>query len=81
MREENQPGNIKQENKVVQIARFVCVVVRCAAVLFSENGCHYTDGIPGKAIVDNLAMRNDSQIMALEQVAIALGLRTFLFIT
>ena len=50
---------------------------RCAAVLFSEEGCFYTDGKPSAAIMAKLTCRKDSQIMALEQIAIALGLGTF----
>ena len=51
--------------------------MRCAAVLFSEYGIHYTDGKPSKAIVSRLAKRCDSQIMGLESIAIGLGLSTF----
>ena len=50
---------------------------RCAAVLFSEGGCHYTDGKPSQAIVKKLHTRSDSQIMAMEALAIILGLSTF----
>ena len=50
---------------------------RCAAVLFTQNGCMYTDGKPSNAIVSNLQQRHDDQIMAMEALAIALGLSTF----
>lgn len=50
---------------------------RCAAVLFCESGCLYTDGKPCKMLLDRLATRKDNQIMGLESIAIALGLSTF----
>ena len=37
----------------------------------------YTDGKPSDAIVRRLSVRKDNQIMALESIAIALGLSTF----
>ena len=50
---------------------------RCAAVLFTEDQCLYTDGKPSERILANLLQRKDSQIMALESIAIALGMSTF----
>ena len=50
---------------------------RCAAVLFVDGRIIYTDGAPSKAITNRLAKRADSQIMALESLAIGLGLCTF----
>lgn len=59
---------------------FLCLLrlaYRCAAVLFVDGVWLYTDGKPSKAIVEQLTKRKDSQIMALESIAIALGLCTF----
>ena len=50
---------------------------RCAAVLYKEGRWLYTDGPPMRAITTALEERSDAQIMALESVAIALGLCTF----
>ena len=50
---------------------------RCAAVLFIDGRCLYTDGPPSQSIKERLAKRSDSQIMALESLAIGLGLSTF----
>ena len=50
---------------------------RCAAVLFTENDCLYTDGKPSVAVLSLLTDRRDAQIMALEAIAISLGLSTF----
>ena len=50
---------------------------RCAAVLFIDGRCIYTDGPPSQAILGRLEKRADSQIMALESLAIGLGLSTF----
>ena len=50
---------------------------RCAAVLYKEGRWLYTDGKPIHAITSALESRKDAQIMALESVAIALGLCTF----
>ena len=50
---------------------------RCAAILFCEFGCFFTDGKPSAAIMDRFVSRKDKQIMGLESVAIALGLCTF----
>ena len=62
----------------------VCVFVdargvppRCAAVAFIDGVCHFTDGMPSKAIMDRFHTRKDSQICGLEMLAIALGLSTF----
>ena len=51
--------------------------MRCAAVLFCEEGWFYTDGKPSEAIVNRLTVRRDNQIMGLESIAIGLGLSTF----
>jgi len=50
---------------------------RCAAVLFLDGRCYYTDGLPSQTVLAKLMARRDSQIMALEAIAIALGLSTF----
>ena len=47
------------------------------AVLFVDGRILYTDGKPAQRLVDSLKPRKDSQIMAWESVAIALGLSTF----
>ena len=50
---------------------------RCAAVLFLDGKWSYTDGKPSAALMNRLNDRCDNQIMALETMAIALGLSTF----
>ena len=50
---------------------------RCAAVLCVDGAWHYTDGMPSKRLLDRMIARKDNQIMALESIAIALGLSTF----
>ena len=50
---------------------------RCAAVLFLDGKWSYTDSKPSEALMNRLNDRCDNQIMALETMAIALGLSTF----
>ena len=50
---------------------------RCAAVLFINGECLYTDGAPSKQVLDEFQKRADAQIMGLEVLAIAVGLATF----
>ena len=46
-------------------------------MLYIDGKYLYTDGVPSGSILSRLMQRNDSQIMALEALAIALGLCTF----
>ena len=50
---------------------------RCAAVLFFNGECLYTDGAPSQQVLDEFQQREDAQIMGLEILAIAVGLATF----
>ena len=50
---------------------------RCAAVLFIDGKCRYTDGQPSQKYRALLDKRQDNQIMSLEIMAVALGLSTF----
>ena len=50
---------------------------RCAAVLCIDGAWHYTDGKPSKRLLERMMARKDNQIMALESIAIALGMSTF----
>ena len=50
---------------------------RLAAVLFIDGLAFWTDAPPDDGLLTDLAPRSDSQIMALELLAIALGLATF----
>ena len=50
---------------------------RCAAVLFSDGKCFFTDGEPSPCFMNLLEERRDNQIMSLEIMAIAVGLSTF----
>ena len=49
----------------------------CAAVLFIDGKCLYTDGSPARHFMEQFQKRSDNQIMTLEILAIALGLSTF----
>ena len=49
----------------------------CAAVLFANGQIQYTAGAPPKSLLDKLVRRCDEQIMALEILAITIGLATF----
>ena len=49
----------------------------CAAVLFVDGRCMYTDGAPAEYLMKEFQGRSDNQIMTLEILAIALGLSTF----
>ena len=50
---------------------------RCAAVLSIDGNVLFTDGEPGQSLMHELLQRGDSQIMALEIMAIAVGLSSF----
>ena len=50
---------------------------RCAAVLFFNGVCLYTDGAPSQHVLEEFQQRDDAQIMGLEILAIAVGLATF----
>ena len=50
---------------------------RCAAVLFIDGACLFTDGPPSKDIMKRFQQRADNQIMTLEILAISVGLSTF----
>ena len=50
---------------------------RCAAVLFVDGACLYTDGEPAQQFLEQLGKREDNQIMSLEIMAVAVGLSTF----
>ena len=50
---------------------------RLAAVLFVDGRAFWSDAPPDQELLEDLAPRRDSQIMALELLAIALGLATF----
>lgn len=50
---------------------------RCAAVLFIDGKCLYTDGVPRQQIMDQFLARRDRQITTLEILAISIGLSTF----
>ena len=51
---------------------------RCAAVLFVDGKCLYTDGEPLEKYMSWLKKRGDNQIMTLEIMGIAVGMATFL---
>ena len=53
------------------------VPARCAAVLFIDGDCLYTDGMPSASIMQTFTQRADNQIMTLEILAISVGLSTF----
>ena len=53
------------------------VPARCAAVLFIDGDCPYTDGMPSASIMQTFTQRADNQIMTLEILAISVGLSTF----
>ena len=53
------------------------VPAHCAAVLFVDGRCLYTDGAPAAHLMKQFQSRSDNQIMTLEILAIALGLSTF----
>ena len=50
---------------------------RCAAVLFIDGHCLYTDGQPSAGMMSSFEDRADNQIMTLEILAISVGLSTF----
>ena len=50
---------------------------RCAAVLFIDNTCLYTDGCPSEKIMQQFQSRCDNQITTLEILAVSVGLSTF----
>jgi hypothetical protein len=50
---------------------------RCAAVLFIDGECLYTDGQPSAGLMGSFERRADNQIMTLEILAISVGLNTF----
>ena len=50
---------------------------RCAAVLFVDGKCLFTDGQPSLRFMGLLEERRDNQIMSLEIMAVAVGLSTF----
>ena len=50
---------------------------RCAAVLFIDNTCLYTDGCPSEKIMQQFQARCDNQITTLEILAVSVGLSTF----
>jgi len=50
---------------------------RCAAVLFVDGQCLYTDGRPSDGMMSSFKSRADNQIMTLEILAIAVGRSTF----
>jgi hypothetical protein len=50
---------------------------RCAATLFINGRCLYTDGAPSAAVMAEFEERADAQIMGLEILAISLGMATF----
>ena len=53
------------------------VPARCAAVLFIDGQCMFTDGQPSEAIMKCFKQRADNQIMTLEILAISVGLSSF----
>ena len=46
-------------------------------MLCVDGAWDYTDGLPSRRLLDRMVARKDNQIMALESIAIALGLSTF----
>ena len=50
---------------------------RCGAVLVIDGCLYYTDGQPAQKFMEELIQRDNSQIMALEIMAIAVGMSTF----
>ena len=50
---------------------------RCAAILFIDNECFFTDAQPADSVVDRFQTRCDNQITSLEILAISVGLSTF----
>ena len=53
------------------------VPARCAAVLFIDGKCLYTDGKPASAVMEKFEQRGDNQITTLDILAISVGLSTF----
>ena len=51
---------------------------RLGAVLLTSAGAFWTCFTPGQSFLDNFKCRSDNQIMALELLAISLGIHTFL---
>ena len=61
MHAENRPGIGTVWSACVEP---LCVLVRCAAVLFIDGQFHYTDGIPSQSIMDKFNARNDRLMSA-----------------
>ena len=41
------------------MSAIVCVLFRCAAVLFIDGACYFTDGVPNDEILSKFQNRND----------------------